>query len=79
MTTEYHIGYAVSSDGVAVSIGISFELSAAYDILVDDGYPPDKAAEILATAEREHAAGRMSKNVEEFARHMVKLRKAMRG
>jgi hypothetical protein len=51
---------------------VSPELWAAYDILTDDGYPPEKAAEVLASAER---SGR---NPEAFARHMVKLRKAIR-
>ena len=57
---------------------VSPELWAAYDILTDDGYPPEKAAGILVAAERQYAEGKLSMTVEQFARHMVKLRKAVR-
>lgn len=53
--------------------------SAAYDILTDAGYPPAKAALIAVTAQRDYAAGKITRTPEEFARHMVKIRKALKG
>lgn len=53
-------------------LGASDAVIAAYDILADDGMPPEQAAKMVVAAER---SGR---DAEAFARHVVKLRKAMR-
>lgn len=52
--------------------GASDAVIAALDILVDDGMPAQKAADMAVAAER---SGR---DPEAFARHVIKLRKAMR-
>lgn len=73
--------FAVDGSGVAsvlsvadhvALIGASPAVSAAYDLLTDDGMPPDKAADLAVTAER---SGR---DPEAFARHMVKVRRSLR-
>jgi hypothetical protein len=58
-------------DNVAL-MGVSPAVSAAYDLMVDDGYPPEKAAKLAMDAER---SGR---DPEAWARHFIKLRKAWR-
>jgi hypothetical protein len=58
---------------ILARLGIPAEVSAAYDILTDDGIAPEKAAEIAT------AAWRQGKDPEAFARHFVKLRKAFNG
>lgn len=59
------------ADHVAL-IGASPAVSAAYDLLTDDGMSPDKAADLAVAAER---SGR---DPEAFARHTVKLRRSLR-
>jgi hypothetical protein len=54
-----------------LSIGASPSVIAAYDILVDHGYSPEKAAEWAVNA------GRAGKDPEEFARHLIRLRAAL--
>jgi len=63
---------AMSPEERLSHMGVSPQLSAGYDLLTDDGYPPEKAAELLAEAER------MGKDPEAFAQHMIKLRRALR-
>lgn len=53
-------------------MGVSAEASAAFDILADDGYPAEEAWKLILTAERS------GKDPEVFARHFLKLRKALR-
>jgi hypothetical protein len=76
-----HRSFAVGIDGSAEELsteerlrlmGISPSASAAYDLLADDGMPPEKAAEMVAAA---HRSGR---DPEAFARHLTRLRKAWR-
>lgn len=54
------------------AMGVSASVSAAYDLLTDDGVPPEQAATMAVGAER---SGR---DAETFARHYLKLRKAAR-
>lgn len=54
------------------ALGASDAVIAAYDILADDGMSPEQAATMVVTAER---SGR---DPVAFARHTVKLRKALR-
>jgi len=61
--------YYVSSDGVVVT----HQQGAAYDILTDAGYSPEKSARIVAACIRD------GRNPEEFARHMVMLARAAGG
>lgn len=56
----------------ALATGAPPAVIAALDILVDDGLSPEKAAEVAFAA---HRAG---KDAEAFARHFVKLRRAIR-
>jgi hypothetical protein len=53
--------------------GASDAVIAAVDILVDDGYPVDRAAQMAVAAERD------GKDPEVFARHFVVLRGALHG
>jgi hypothetical protein len=53
--------------------GASDAVIAAVDILVDDGYPVDRAAQMAVAAERD------GKDPEAFARHLLKLRGVLRG
>ncbi len=52
--------------------GVSAAASAGYDIMTDDGVPPETAWKMALSAERD------GKNPEAFARHLVSLRKALR-
>jgi hypothetical protein len=54
------------------ALGASDGVIAAYDILADDGMTPQQAAEMAVSAERQ------GKDPVAFARHLVKLRKALR-
>jgi hypothetical protein len=54
------------------ALGVSDAVIAAYDILADDGMPPEKCAQMAVTAERS------GKDPVSFARHVVKLRRAVR-
>lgn len=54
------------------ALGASDAVIAAYDILSDDGMGAAKAAEMAVNAERS------GKDPEAFARHLVKLRRALR-
>lgn len=62
--------------GIAEDFGLPYDvaarINAGMDILMDDNYPGDKAAELLLAAERK------GEDAEAFARHMVKLRRALR-
>lgn len=58
-------------EDILAALGIPADASAGYDILTDDGMSPEKAADLVA------ACVRGGRNAEDFARHMVKLRKAM--
>ena len=73
----HHYGFVVDSKGTAASIDISAEVSAAYDILTDAGFPPERAAEMAANSERLWKAGEIKRTPEQFARHIVSLRKAV--
>jgi hypothetical protein len=53
--------------------GASDAVIAAVDILVDDGCPAGRAAQMAVAAERD------GKDPEAFARHFLKLRGALRG
>ena len=53
-------------------MGATPAISAAYDLLTDDGMSPQKAADLAVACER---SGR---DPEAFARHLIKLRKAVR-
>lgn len=66
------LAFVVDSAGTVTPLVASAKLSAAYDLLTDDGYPADKAAELLHTAEQ---GGR---DPEALARKMVELRRAIR-
>jgi hypothetical protein len=48
------------------------DVAAALDLLVDDGMPVERAAELVVAA---HKDGR---DAEAFARHVLKLRRALR-
>ena len=68
----------VSAAELLRQIGVSPEVSAAYDIMTDDGVPPEQAAELAVTSGRLWSDGATSRSPEQFARHFVKLRKHMR-
>lgn len=53
-------------------MGVSPGVSAAYDVLADDGMPSDWAARLTVAAERQGL------NPEKFARHVRKLRASVR-
>jgi hypothetical protein len=54
------------------AVGVSAAVSAAYDLLTDDGVPPERAAELAVYAEQR------GQDPEAFARHFLKLRRAIR-
>lgn len=73
--------FAVSGSGEAevlspyeheALMGVTPSMSAAYDLMTDDGVPPQKAADMAVAAER---SGR---DPEEFARRFVRLRREFR-
>ncbi len=53
--------------------GASPAVIAGLDLLVDDDMPADKAARLLIAAERQ------GKDPEAFARHLLTLRRELRG
>jgi hypothetical protein len=53
-------------------MGLSPKFSAAFDILTDDGYSPEKAAELLVAAEK------IGRDPEVIARKIVSLRHVIR-
>lgn len=57
-------------------MGIPPSVSAAYDLLTDDGMPPEQAAAIVLGMQRHHEEG--GKDPEAQARHLIKLRRAVR-
>ena len=54
-----------------LSIDSAYRIDAACDLLTDDGVAMDKALAMSLTAEQ------MGKSAEDFARHFIKLRKAV--
>lgn len=73
--------WAVDRAGAAVALtehehvalmGVSPAVSAGLDLLMDDGMDGEKAAKLLLAAERN------GQDAEAFARHMLKLRGALR-
>lgn len=56
----------------ARALGVTDDVIAALDLLVDDGVPAERAAGLAVAA---HRSGR---DAEEWARHLIKLRKALR-
>lgn len=66
------VGFVVGTDGTTHELYVSAKMSAAYDILTDAGYSPDKSAEVAAAAER---AG---EDPEAIARKMIRLRDSLR-
>lgn len=73
--------WAVDSSGGTVALtdhehvalmGVSPAVSAGLDLLMDDGMDGEKAAKLLLAAERN------GDDAEAFARHMLKLRRAIR-
>lgn len=73
--------FAVGGDGAVTEMstedrlrlmGASPAVSAAYDLLTDDGMPSEDAAKMAVAAERS------GKDPEAFARHLLKLRRAAR-
>lgn len=79
-------GFAVNGSGecrqlvreqdVLDAMGVSPAVSAAYDLLTDDGMPPQKAADTALGMQRHHENG--GKDPEAQARHLLKLRRALR-
>jgi hypothetical protein len=67
----------VAPDGEAEMFVISHQMSAAFDILTDGGFRPGPAAEYALAAERLSCDGTLGHSPEEFARHLVKLRRAV--
>lgn len=57
-------------------MGIPPAVSAAYDLLTDDGMPYDQAATLVLGMQRHHEQG--GKDPEAQARHLLKLRRALR-
>ncbi|HSX43971.1 MAG TPA: hypothetical protein VLE69_01565 [Candidatus Saccharimonadales bacterium] len=51
-TGGLHVGFMVDGEGICTELVASHEMSAAYDILTDAGYSPEKSADVIATAER---------------------------
>jgi hypothetical protein len=64
--------FVARASGVIEMVAASPAVSAAYDIMTDDGVPPERAAEFAVGAERD------GKDPEAWARHFVKLRKSLR-
>lgn len=60
------------SEDFGLPYDVAARINAGMDILMDDNYPIDKAAKLMLAAERQ------GEDAEAFARHMVKLRKALR-
>lgn len=58
--------------------GVTPEMDAGYDLLTDVGFTPDKAASMMVTAQAAYTSGAIQRNPEQFARHVLKLRKAAR-
>lgn len=82
MTAPAPRAFAVSSAGVTSVLsehdllglmGVPAAVSAAYDLLTDDGMPAQKAADLAM------AAWRSGRDPEAFARKTVRLRKGLRG
>lgn len=61
-----------SQETVLRNMGVSASASAAYDLLTDDGVAADKAAELVIAADRN------GDDPEAFARHVLKLSRAVR-
>lgn len=67
-----------SPEEALAALGVTPEMSAAYDILADDGVPPEVAARMAMQAERSWRDGTIDRTPEEFARHVVRLRRVAR-
>lgn len=61
---------------MGADMGVSPSASAAYDLLTDDGVPPEKAAELAVAMQR--VGERRGSDPEAMARHFVKLRHALK-
>jgi len=61
---------AMSIEEACAHMGVSPQVSAAYDILADSGIPPDEAAILAIGAERNEM------DPEAFARHFIELRRS---
>jgi hypothetical protein len=70
--TPAGVATALSVNGLLALMGVPPAVSAAYDLLTDDGMAPDRAAELAMTA---HRTGR---DPEELARKVVRLRRGLR-
>lgn len=53
-------------------MGVPPDVVAGLDLLVDDGMPVDKAADLVVAAHRD------GRDAEAFARHLLRLRRAAR-
>ncbi len=72
ITPEYALRlFLVDSAGTITEHRVSHAVNAAVDMLTDDGYPLDKAMELMLSAE---ANGH---DPEALARHVIKLRGAL--
>lgn len=61
-----------------VLAGIPADISRAYDRLVADGVPIDRAAEMAVAMKRAHASGQVARTLEQQVDHFLDLRKSLR-
>lgn len=66
-----HCGFAVDSRGECTELVASHQVSAAYDMLTDAGYSPEKSASIATIAEQQGL------NPEGIARKMASFRRIL--
>ena len=67
-----HLGFMVDSAGECTELKATHQVSAAYDILTDAGYSPEKSASIAALAEQQ------GHDPENIARKMASFRKILK-
>lgn len=61
-----------------VAAGIPESVSRAYDIMVADKVPVERAAAMAVAMHEQHMAGRIAKTAEQQAEHFVNLRHSLR-
>jgi DNA-binding MltR family transcriptional regulator len=61
-----------------VFAGIPADISRAYDRLVADGVPIDRAADMAVAMKQLHATGKVARSLEQQVDHFLDLRKSLR-
>lgn len=60
------------------ALGITADISEAYDRLVADGMPAEQVAPLVVAMKREYESGAISRTVRQQVDHLLDLRKSLR-